>query len=98
MTGGDGSQDDGRSSALVGGFVDDHHVVLAEAVVEGDEPTAQGLGQGAEGFAEVLRVPGERGSGLGGVADLRRVEGHGLSSSFLPLKFKRVLTLSTTRA
>src|SRR3712207_4917145 len=86
MTGRDGGHDDGRGRALVGGFVDDQHIVLPEAVVEGDEPTAHPLGQPADGFAAVLRVVGQRGPSLGGVADLRHVEGHLLASSFLPLQ------------
>src|ERR671933_807934 len=97
MSGGDGSQHDGRGGALVGGFVDDHHIVLTEAVVEREQPTAHGLRQVAKGFAAVLRVPGERGPGLRGVADLRHVEGHVLTFSFLPLKLMRVLTLSTAK-
>src|SRR5215204_7015895 len=84
MTGGDGGQDDGRSGALVWGLVDDQHIVLAEAVVEREQPTTHALRQPAKGFAAVLRVLGKRGPGLGGVGNLRHVEGHGLTSSFLP--------------
>src|SRR5688572_29798818 len=83
MPGGDGSQHDGRGGALVGGFVDDHQIVLAEAVVEREHPTTHALRQPANGFAAVLRVLGQRGPGLRGVAGLRHVEGHECSS-FLP--------------
>src|SRR5918997_1886743 len=72
----------GRGGARVGSFVDDHHVVLAEAVVERKQPPAHALRQPAEGFAAVLGVLGQRSPGVGVVGDLLHVEGHGSSSSF----------------
>src|SRR5215211_888477 len=62
-----------------GGLVDDQHIVLAEGVVQREQPAAHGLSQPAKDFAAVLRVLGQRDPGLGGVVHLRHVQRHSLS-------------------
>src|SRR5918995_5878985 len=58
MSGSPGSHLYGRSGIRVGSFVNGHHIVLAEAVVECEQPPPHTLRQPAKGFPAVLRVVG----------------------------------------
>src|SRR5919107_4426872 len=58
MSGSPGSHLYGRTGARVGSFVNGDHIVLAEAVVESEQPPAHALRQPAKGFPAVLRVLG----------------------------------------
>ena len=64
MPGGDGGDERRCDSGFVQSFRDEEPVVIAEAIVEGDESATQALYQPADGLASVLRLAGECRPGL----------------------------------
>src|SRR5215217_6536952 len=76
MPGGDGGDERRCDSGFVQSFRDEEPVVIAEAIVEGDESATQALYQPANGFASVLRLAVERRPGLGRKGKLCHIDKH----------------------
>ena len=90
MAGRDSGEDGGRRGGVIRKLANDNPIVLAEAVVHTDQPTAQVLHQRLDGGTSVLRILGQGRPGFTGVSKLYHIERHRFVLLSLVLKTQHV--------